>query len=112
MKCILILSVLSLIFLPVIAQQQPVYVGGSYAQSWLQSPMSQNPGLWTWGSMPYSSYYFANVGLPAAGYPPGGYRKGLVNPYGEWVPYMLYMPTDFYTIFSQPYPNWPTGILL
>ncbi len=111
MKLILILAALSLMFLPVLAQQ-PAYVGGSYAQSWLQSSANQNSDLWTWGSLPYSNYYFANVGLPTWGYPLGGYRKGLVNPYGEWIPYMLYTPTDFYTIFSQPEPNRPPSILL
>ncbi len=105
MKLILILVVLSLMVLPVMSQ--PVYVGGTFARNWLNSSASQNPALWTWGSLPYSNYYFANVGLPTAGYPPGGYRKGLVNPYGEWVPYMLHMPTDFYTMFSQPNPNLP-----
>ncbi len=104
----MILAIFCLLFLPVIAQEPgPLYVGGTFARNWLNSSASQNPGLIGWGSLPYSNYYFANVGLPTAGYPPGGYRKGLVNPYGEWVPYMLYMPTDFYTMFSQPNPNLP-----
>jgi hypothetical protein len=106
MKLILILAILSLMYLPVSAQE-PVYLGGATGASLMRSVASQNTGLIGWGSTPYSNYYFANVGLPIAGYPPGGYRKGLVNPYGEWIPYMLYTPTDFYTMFSQPNPNRP-----
>jgi hypothetical protein len=103
MRFILILSVLILLFLPVLAVE-PVYVGGTFGKSWLNNSANKNPGLWTWGSMPYSSYY---LGLPTIGYPLAGYRKGLVNPYGEWIPYTLYMPTDFYTSATfNPY-LWP-----
>ena len=111
MRLILILAVLTLLFLPVLAVE-PVYLGGTTGKSLMNSVASQNQGLWTWGSQPYPSYYFANVGLPTAGYPPGGYRKGLVNPYGSWVPYTLYTPTDFYTVFSQPNPNRPPSSFL
>jgi hypothetical protein len=44
MKVISILALLNLIYLPVLAQD-PIYVGGPYAQSWLQSPVGQNPDL-------------------------------------------------------------------
>ena len=111
MKLILILAVLTLLFLPVLATAQPVYLGGTFGSNWFNSHANQNPGLWTWGSSPYSSYYFTNYGgLPYYNYPGiYPYSKFIgYSPYGEWIPYTLYSPNDFYSSgYAYNYVNPP-----
>ncbi|MDD1753726.1 MAG: hypothetical protein LUQ38_11635 [Methanotrichaceae archaeon] len=110
MKLILILAALTLLFLPALAVE-PVNVGGAFGAHWLSNSANANPGLWTWGSPPYSSYYTSG-GIPYLGtypylgnYPYAGiypYSKFIqYSPYGEWQPYTLYYPNDFY---SSGYP--------
>jgi len=86
---IMVVLALSFLILPTLAQQ-PVYVGGEFGKSWLNSSENTAASLWGWGSPPkyYSDYYPYYY----TGY--GGYGYGYD---GDWLPYTAFYPQDFYS---------------
>ncbi|MCJ7445318.1 MAG: hypothetical protein MUO26_12485 [Methanotrichaceae archaeon] len=97
MRLFVMLAVLTLFFLPVLAQYQTTYVGGDFGKKWLKTSGNTAGDLWTWGSLPkyeYNYYPYYYVGY-------GGYGN-----YGGWLPYMAYYPRDFYT---PDFANYPWG---
>jgi hypothetical protein len=89
------LAMLTLLFLPVLAQYQTTYVGGDFGKQWLNTSGNTAGDLWTWGSLPkYDYYYYPYYYVGYGGY---GY-------YGGWQPYMAYYPRDFYTPGFAYYP--------